>query len=143
MRVNNRQKVGFRPADDSWGSKPCDNGVVAQWYADQKGYGPKISIPLTSCVGSTPKMGIYGMVIDDLVFHMVFGYGEDWITDMQGTLGDEYLALRRRIVDGGLDEGAVRGLIAKSRKLERPYVTYGVELTDEMVAFAKAAKEAQ
>ena len=49
----------------------------------------------------TNKMGIYGMVIDDLVFHMVFGFGEEWINDLQDVLGDFYLTLRKKIMYKG------------------------------------------
>jgi hypothetical protein len=125
MRVGNRHKVGYHPKDTSWGDLACDNGVVAQWYADQKGYGPKISLPVTSHVGCTPKMGIYGMVVDDLVFHMVFGYGQEWIADMQDVLGSDYLALREKMMAGALNEGVINDLISKSVKRNDPYVTYG------------------
>jgi hypothetical protein len=52
-----------------------DNGVIAQWYAKQIDQGPKLSLALKSVAG-TSKNGIYGMNIENTVFHVVFGFTE-------------------------------------------------------------------
>jgi hypothetical protein len=119
MRPGSRHRVGFEPKDHSWGQTAADNGVVAQWYTDQKKLGDKLSLELTSYVGKTNQMGVYGLVIDDLVFHMVFGWGEEWIKDMTETLGTAYLQLRDRMINEGFSEPLIRELIAGSIKEKR------------------------
>lgn len=128
------------PRIGNGGELACDNGVVAQWYSDQKGYGPKLSIPVTSQVGCTKKMGIYGMVLDNLVFHMVFGYGQEWIQDMMDVLGPDYLELRSKIERGELSEEMIKNLIDKSVKRPDSYVTYGIEVNKEMIDFFNEVK---
>jgi len=102
MRYENRDRCGhFVPLDKSWEALGkqlhCDNGVIAQWWCrNQK----KLSLSVCRALGKTPEMGLYGMVIDDLVFHMVFGYGEEWIPNLMKTLGPDYLKLRERMQKG-------------------------------------------
>lgn len=102
MRWGNRSMVNFIPTDTRWNSD-CDNGVVAQWYADQIDCGGKVSLALNKTIGFTSEMGIYGMVIDDLVFHMVFGFGEEWIKDLSKTLGSQYLEWKEKIKNGEIE----------------------------------------
>lgn len=121
MRPQNRWKVGFIPKDNSWGNEGCDNGVVAQWYCDQKKLGSKLSLRINKYLGTTPKMGIYGMVIDDLVFHMVFGFAEDWITDIENTLGKAYLELKEKIIlKGFISDDQIKELISHALQTSKP-----------------------
>ncbi len=104
MRYNNRPQASFTPRVQTSWNMECDNGVIAQWYADQQKMGPKFSFAINKMLGLTNEMGIYGMVIDDLVFHMVFGFGREWIADLDKTLGDPYQEWNRLILKNGLTE---------------------------------------
>jgi len=133
MRPGDRYRVGFVPKDDSWGDLAADNGVVAQWYTDQKKLGDKMTLEIRSYVGFTSKMGLYGINVDDLIFHMVFGWGEEWIQDMHETLGSDYLQLRERMKHEGLSEDLIRELITNSvhekrtRRINGQYVSPEIE----------------
>ena len=100
MRYGNRGRIPFVPTDKTWESlgEPldCDNGVIAQWWSKVR----KLSLSPCRALGRTPEMGVYGMVIDDLVFHLVFGWGEEWIPNLEKTLGCDYLALREQMQRG-------------------------------------------
>jgi hypothetical protein len=47
----------------------CDNGVAANHFIDLNRLGPKFNIPLTSCIGVTPRDGAFGQNISGLLFH--------------------------------------------------------------------------
>lgn len=80
----------------------CDNGVLAQWFSDKESMGPKLSLGMFKIIGKTPNMGVYGMNIDDLVFHMVFGQtNEEYGIN---SLGDSYNELNNEIRKNGLTE---------------------------------------
>lgn len=90
----------------------ADNGVQAQIFADQEGYGPKFSVPIDTFIGRTPQMGIYGMILGGLVFHMVFGqtiqeYHPSW-------LGEDYFRLLKKIHDTTLTEELAKELVSLS-----------------------------
>lgn len=112
LRWGNHDKAGYEPLDKSWPGMPCDNGVKAQWWASQQGES-KLSLGISAALGKTSKMGIYGMVIEGLVFHLVFGWGEEWIEDLEDTLGADYLALRDRMREGGVSRSLIDELVAR------------------------------
>jgi glycosyltransferase involved in cell wall biosynthesis len=112
LRWGNHYKVNYEPLDSSWPEMPCDNGVKAQWWASQRGES-KLSLGISSALGVTPKMGIYGMVIEGLVFHLVFGWGEEWIEDLQDTLGDDYLELSERMREEGVTDGLLKEMLSR------------------------------
>jgi hypothetical protein len=106
-RYENRERTGMQFAANTTWNKYCDNGVHAMWYADTVLKTSKLSLSITKAIGRTPEMGIYGMNVDDLVFHLVFGYGKDWIADQNKTLGPEYKnwnELFNTVSESGYDE---------------------------------------
>ena len=74
MRINNRYQIDKKfvktPIDNL---AHCDNGVIAQWYADYINQGDKLSLEITTRSG-LGENGIFGMNIENLVYHVVFGY---------------------------------------------------------------------
>lgn len=104
MRPSSRYKVNFTPRDTSWertpGATDCDNGVVAQWYADQKHLGPKLALSRNGCIGTTPKWGVYGDNLEDLAIHLCFAQTMSKCKNAEQTLGPEYLKFRQRIEAG-------------------------------------------
>jgi hypothetical protein len=100
----------------------CDNGVLAQWLSDKENLGPKLSLKMDKIIGKTPNMGVYGMVIDDLVFHMVFGQ----TNEEYGYLNQEYQELSNRIYSEGLTEEIINLLLSKA-KIENIINLYGFE----------------
>jgi hypothetical protein len=90
----------------------CDNGVIAQWYADKENMGPKLCLAMNKIIGKTPGMGVYGMNLDDLVFHMVFGQTNEEYG--MNNLGDGYVSLNREINQTGLTEEMVERLVSLS-----------------------------
>jgi glycosyltransferase involved in cell wall biosynthesis len=112
LRYENHYKVSFAPRINSGWNISCDNGVVAQWWSDKNKMGPKLSLAMNKFMGMTKEMGVYGMVIDDLIFHMVFGFGREWIQDLNKTLGDEYLNWNRRIIKEGLSDEIINELLS-------------------------------
>lgn len=88
----------------------CDNGVAAQCFADQNNFGPKLCLFMNKIIGKTPHMGVYGMIIDDLVFHMVFGQ-----TNQEcgiNSLGNDYVSLNNEIYEKGLTDEMVDKLVS-------------------------------
>ena len=74
MRIHNRHQINKTfvktPIDElDW----ADCGVVAQWYSNYIKQGDKLSLEIVTRSGLS-KHGIYGMNIENIVFHMVFGY---------------------------------------------------------------------
>jgi hypothetical protein len=142
MRIENRDKVGFTPKNDMWRGS-CDNGVVAQWYSDYCKLGPKLSLKLNSYTGRTNEMGLYGFTIDDMIYHFVFGFGAEWITDMIKTLGPEYLALRKEIETNGISFELIEKLVKNTQPHPCPREIDGniinQELTDEIERLKNAS----
>jgi hypothetical protein len=136
IRPGKRNAVGFQPKDTSWGTDYADVGVIAQWYADQKQLGDKLSLKITSYIGKTNKMGVYGMVIDDLVFHMVFGGKEE----VNETFGPAFLQLREKMLREGLAEPFIRELIAGSVKAGSSRSLNGQPLDPEIDRFIEQLK---
>ena len=100
----------------------CDNGVLVQWLSDKEKLGPKLSLKMDKIIGKTPNMGVYGMVIDDLVFHMVFGQ----TNEEYGYLNQEYQELSNKIYSEGLTEEIINLLLSKA-KIENIINLYGFE----------------
>lgn len=86
----------------------CDNGVAANHFIDINKLGPKLNIPLTSWVASTPRDGVFGQNVCGLVFHFA--------------LSTRALSRRRREID---DPGEVY------RRYGETIATDG--LTDELL----------
>jgi hypothetical protein len=136
MRPGKWRQVGFVPKDNSWGEGYADVGVIAQWYSEQKKFGDKLSLGITSYVGKTTKMGIYGMVIEDLVFHMVFS-GKKEVND---TFGPAFLELREKMRREGLSEPFVRELIESSVKMKPARSINGQKIDCETEAVIEQLK---
>jgi hypothetical protein len=128
IRPGERNLVNFKPKDDTWGNDYADVGVVAQWYTDQNKLGDKLSLEISSHLGMTNKQGIYGMVIDDLVFHMVFGPKED----VDDSLGSAFLDLREWVKQEGLSEPLIRDFIEHSTKRKTTRRINGQDISCEM-----------
>jgi hypothetical protein len=102
----------------------CDNGVLAQWYSDSEKMGPKLCLMMDKIIGKTPHLGVYGMIIDDLVFHMVFGQTNEECGI--NNLGDNYVLLNKEINENGLTDEIINKLISLS-KTENILKLYGEE----------------
>lgn len=103
----------------------CDNGVLAQWYSDTNNFGPKLSLMLDKIIGKTPTLGVYGMIIDDLVFHMVFGQTNEENGGLN-SLGNDYYLLNQEIINKGLSDDIIEKLLSLSKK-ENILNLYGEE----------------
>ncbi len=120
MRPQIRARAGFKPKNREFeefcsSPPPFDNdyadvGVVANWYIDRKKLVSKLGLSMSRYSGATSKDGVYGMFIEDLVYHLVYGYAEDHMTDVGDRLGSAYLDLRSRIAVGGLDDELIARL---------------------------------
>jgi hypothetical protein len=141
MRPNNREKVGFVPKDNSWGNHPCDNGVIAQWYADKEKMVDKFSFALNKKLGITNEMGLFGIVVDDLIIHMVFGWGEEWIQDLQKTLGNEYLEIREELKKKPIDNEVIENLVSKCIDHNHPRQLNNDPVPEEMNEFIDNIKK--
>jgi hypothetical protein len=102
----------------------CDNGVLAQWYSDTEKMGPKLCLMMDKIIGKTPELGVYGMVIDDLVFHMVFGQTNEECGI--NNLGNGYASLNREINENGLTDEMIEKLLSLA-KTENILNLYGEE----------------
>ena len=102
----------------------CDNGVIAQWYSDNQKLGPKFCLMMDKIIGKTPHLGVYGMIIDDLVFHMVFGQTNEECGI--NNLGDGYVDLNKEINQNGLTDEMIERLLSLS-KTENILNLYGEE----------------
>lgn len=96
IRISNRQKVNKTYVETPFEKNIewADNGVIAQWYSDYINQGDKLSLEIITRAG-LGKDGIFGMNIENLVFHVVFGYRE---------------------IDVGTEEGYVNSTDEKIRK---------------------------
>lgn len=127
------EEVGFiRPQNKHRSNLPynknvnvgCDNGVIAQWYSDNQKLGPKFCLMMDKIIGKTPHLGVYGMIIDDLVFHMVFGQTNEECGI--NNLGDGYVELNKEINQNGLTDEMIERLLSLS-KTENILNLYGEE----------------
>jgi hypothetical protein len=75
-------------------------------------------------IGKTPNLGVYGMVIDDLVFHMVFGQTNEECGI--NNLGNDYASLNREINENGLTDEMIEKLLSLA-KTENILNLYGEE----------------
>lgn len=129
-RVQSRPRTGLTFKDNTWGLDHSDNGVLAQWYSDKHAFGDKLSLAINKIIGMTNEFGVYGMCLDDLVFHMVFGYHPDTIADAKKSLGDQFLKLEEKIRTEGLTEKNINKLI-KSLKNHHPYESRTLSISGE------------
>ena len=97
LRPENRDKAGFQPVAEFDFEANCDNGVRANSFTDRMKMGKKFSIAMDKTLGNTNAMGVFGMTLDSLVWHMVFSSSKDWIENKTVTLGDDYLRWYQRI----------------------------------------------
>lgn len=97
LRPENRAKANYFPVSGFTFEANCDNGVRANSFSDHTKMGNKFSIAMDRTLGLTHEMGVYGMTLDGLVFHMVFSSSKDWISNKQKTLGSNYLRWYDRI----------------------------------------------
>ena len=91
----------------------CDDGVMANWYADHICMGNKIGMPITGYVGKTNEVGLYGMVVDNKVFHFVCGGQILNMPEPRKTeiWGKEYLDLFYRVYNNGLNDSEIEELL--------------------------------
>jgi hypothetical protein len=76
LRLQNRHKINKTFVKTLFDEiKECDNGVIAQWYSSYINQGEKLSLEIISRSGLCSH-GIYGMNIENMVYHVVFGYRE-------------------------------------------------------------------
>ena len=122
IRPQNKTRVDLKYEKNIYIS--CDNGVMAQWYSDTEKMGPKLCLMMDKIIGKTPNLGVYGMVIDDLVFHMVFGQTNEECGI--NNLGDGYTSLNREINENGLTDEMVEKLLSLA-KTENILNLYGEE----------------
>lgn len=123
IRPQNKRRVDLI-YNQNHHSISCDNGVLAQWYSDDQNMGPKLSLMMDKIIGKTPNLGVYGMVIDDLVFHMVFGQTNEECGI--GNLGNDYKSLNEEIYSNGLTDEIIDKLLSLSKK-ENILNLYGEE----------------
>jgi hypothetical protein len=122
IRPQNKARVDLKYEKNIYVS--CDNGVMAQWYSDTEKMGPKFCLMMDKIIGKTPNLGVYGMVIDDLVFHMVFGQTNEECGI--NNLGDDYASLNREINENGLTDEMIEKLLSLA-KTENILNLYGEE----------------
>lgn len=122
IRPQNKGKVDLKYNSNV--NISCDNGVLAQWYSDKNNLGPKLCLLMDKIIGKTPNLGVYGMIIDDLVFHMVFGQTNEECGI--NNLGDGYVTLNKEIQEKGLTDEMIEKLISLS-KTENILNLYGEE----------------
>ena len=129
-RYQNRSRTGYSYKDVGWKLNHSDNGVVAQWFSDKEKLGDKFNLVINKNLGMTSEFGIYGMCIDDLVFHMVFGYHADTIADPKKSLGEGFLKLEEKIKKEGLTDKNIKYLI-KNLKPCHPYTSRSITILGE------------
>lgn len=121
-RFQHQERTGWKFPNVGWKLSHADNGVVAQWWSDKIMSGDKVGLAMNKILGMTNEFGVYGMCIDDLVFHFVFGYHPDTINDASKSLGQPYLALEQKIKNEGLTSDNIEWLI-NNLKPHHPYTS--------------------
>jgi hypothetical protein len=126
MRPDARVKSNFSPKDKEYeqfsiGEPPFDKnygdvGVVANWYIDKNKLGTKLSLKMNKCLGTCKEYGgDYGMVIDDLVFHLVLGYADDYMSKKeQEKLGEDFLKIKE-LINNRASSDLIDQLVNKTR----------------------------
>jgi len=114
-----------------WGDDFADNGVVASWYADRHRLGKKVSLRVNEFIGWAEHMGFYGMVVDDLIFHMVYSFTQQQMVDRQKELGERFLGLQEGFFQMGCSEALSRLLSMCQSNPGNRVVPPGEELTEE------------
>jgi len=77
----------------------CDNGVAANWWVDRQMPGRKLVLPVTRILGRAhdkPDGCVYGIVVDEKVFHLGYGYFQDTVGTRdvcEKRMGPRYMSL--------------------------------------------------
>lgn len=129
-RYQHRNRTEWKFTDVGWKLDHADNGVVAQWWSDKIKAGDKVGLAMNKILGMTTEFGVYGMCIDDLVFHFVFGYHPDTINDANKSLGQAYLGLEKKIKDEGLTPENIEWLLS-NLKPHHPYTSRVIGILGE------------
>ena len=161
LRHGARGQAGFIPKNteyESCNEAPdvnnlgnwSDTGVIANWYMDRKCLGTKLSLCCNKILGMCDQYGgAYGMVLDDLVFHLVLGYADEYMTsDQMKKLGENFLNVKKLVNEGPTVE-VIRTLVnaTKQHSVARAMtkiVNNKVEFawsTDEINAFIDEQKK--
>jgi len=89
----------------------ADTGVIANWYMDNKRLGTKLSLCMNKFLGKAEYVGAYGMVLDDLVFHLVLGYAEDYMTQERiNGFGADFIRAKN-VINNGPTLEAIRSMV--------------------------------
>lgn len=146
IRIQNWDKVGYTPKVNVPINRNVDSAVVSQWYANQIA-GDKLSLRINKYLGLTKTQGIFGMIIDDLVFHMVLWrkMEDDEHKDLNklDNFGEQYLEWYSRINEEGFTDEIISEIIEKSINHETNIDLNGHTLKsdDEIVNYIKELKE--
>jgi len=151
MRPNARAQAGFKPKNVEYEAcnlgddkhhigNYADTGVVANWLMDHKLMGTKLSLCMTKLLGICDEYGgAYGMVLDDLVFHLVLGYSEDYMTPQQmQKLGTNFLRVKK-LVNEGPTLKVIKELVAACKDHSKARAMTKIE--NKKVVFAPPPKE--
>ena len=82
LRPVNRDKVDLDIADDWPFHDWCDNGVAANWWVGKHFPGRSLVLPVTRILGRAhdkPDGCVYGIVVDEKVFHLGYGFYRDTV----------------------------------------------------------------
>jgi len=147
INPKNRKKIN-RPSLEELGIKwtgPewADSSVVANWYVDANKLGDKIALSINKYLGHTITDGMYGFIIDDLVFHFVFSNIEKFGKNKESKLGLAYIALRKIIDTSGLTPELLEYLIEttiKSKRTSRQINDVNIEIDSEIYKYIEELK---
>lgn len=81
-------------------SNNIDDSILANLHSDDNNLGDKISLSVNKIFGRTPSGMVYGMLIDDLVFHFTFSNNSQKDSLQLEIYGIEYLKLHKEISSG-------------------------------------------
>jgi hypothetical protein len=122
IRIQNWNKVGYSPKVEVSIGRNVDSAVISQWYSNQIG-GDKVSLTINKYLGLTKTQGIFGMIIDDLVFHMVLWRKmedeEHSKLNKLDNFGESYLYWYDRINKEGFTDDIIDEMLNKSINHER------------------------
>lgn len=99
MRPVNRDKADIEIGDEWPFHDWCDNGVAANWWIGKTFGHSTLPLPVTRILGRAhdrPDGCVYGLVIDEKVFHLGYGYYRDTVggrAKMLERMGPRYLGL--------------------------------------------------
>ena len=131
IRWDSRWEIGFVASDYYWeslgGTVKCDNGVVAMHHTRNH---TKLHLPITRYLGATPQVGIYGMVIDDLVFHLVFARNFLQAQDPLAAFGPDFCGLYKRLSSEPITRATVEYLVNETRPYGAPVRRIGHDGAD-------------